>query len=119
MDIINKKSATNTGTEQRRSERVKVEIRARYTSPRLTLEGHVTDLSRDGLFFHSDFLDDRGQTVRVFLDVPRRATPLEVRAEVRWTTDASLGWGMGLQLRDADDGQRAILAGLAGGAARP
>jgi len=63
---------------------MKVEIAAKYVSDSLVVDGVVTDVSADGLFFCSDYLDGTGETVRVWLDIPWRNRPLELRGEVRW-----------------------------------
>ena len=99
--------------DQRRSSRVRVHFAARYASPNLNLEGHVTDVSPDGLFFCSDYLDDQGEVARVWVDVPDRAAPLELRGEVRWVNDAPHAGGMGIKLIDVSLEDRALLSALA------
>lgn len=108
--------------DQRRHARVRVHFPARYVSSNLNLEGRVTDVSPDGLFFCSDYLDDQGETARVWIDVPTRARPLELRGEVRWVNDSPHGGGMGLKLIDVSLDDRALLESLSGqplAAARP
>ena len=56
--------------EKRRAERVRVNIRAIYKSETVSLEGRVSDLSRSGLFFRSDFLDDAGTRADVVIEIP-------------------------------------------------
>lgn len=103
--------------DQRRTSRVRVHFSARYASPNLNLEGHVTDVSPDGLFFCSDYLDDQGELARVWLDVPDRAAPLELRGEVRWVNDAPHAGGMGIKFIDVSLEDRALLTTLGNHAA--
>ncbi len=50
----------------RRAVRMRVQVPARYVSERLTIEGLVTDLSPDGVFFCSlTHPDVTGETVRI------------------------------------------------------
>jgi hypothetical protein len=103
--------------DQRRSARVRVHFPARYLSANLQLEGHVTDLSADGLFFCSDFLDDQGEMVRVWVEVPSRSRPVELRGEVRWVNDRPHAGGMGLKLLDVSLEDRLLLSALEQGTA--
>jgi hypothetical protein len=98
--------------DQRRASRVRVHFSARYASTNLNLEGHVTDVSADGLFFCSDYLDDQGEVARVWLDVPDRSSPLELRGEVRWVNDAPHAGGMGIKFMDVSLEDRALLSTL-------
>lgn len=104
------------GLDQRRIVRARVRFAARYVSSSLTIEGHVTDVSPDGMFFSSDYLDAQGETVRVWVDLPSRGRPVELRAEVRWVNDSPHGGGMGLRLIDVALDDRALLASLYSGA---
>jgi len=104
----------NRYADQRRASRVRVHLPARYVSSNLVLEGHVTDLSADGLFFCSDFLDDQGETAHVAVTVPAREEPLELRGEVRWVKDAPHAGGMGIRLVDVSLEDRALLTALGG-----
>jgi hypothetical protein len=89
-----------------------VQISAKYVSDSLVIEGTVTDVSADGLFFCSDYLDGTGETVRISLDVPWRQTPLELRGEVRWVNDAPSTGGMGIKFFDVSLEDRMILSSL-------
>ena len=88
---------------------------ARYVSATLVLEGQVTDVSAEGMFFSSDYLDDEGEVARIWVDVPGRPMPLELRGEVRWVNDATLGGGMGIRLIDPPPEVRRLLERLGGG----
>ena len=98
--------------DQRRASRVRVHFSARYASTNLNLEGHVTDVSPDGLFFCSDYLDDQGEVAKVWVDVPDRSAPLELRGEVRWVNDAPHAGGMGIKFIDVSLEDRALLSSL-------
>ena len=78
----------------RRAVRMRVQVAARYVSERLTIDGVVTDLSPDGVFFCSDYLDATGESVRVSINVPWRADPIHLRGEVRWVSEAPRTGGM-------------------------
>src|SRR5688500_10650561 len=54
--------------EQRRAKRVSVDLRARYRSSTLDLDGRVSNLSRSGMFLRADFLDDEGSAVDLELE---------------------------------------------------
>ena len=98
--------------ELRRSVRTKVQIAAKYVSDSLVVEGVVTDVSADGLFFCSDYLDNTGETARVWLDIPWRNRPLELRGEVRWVNDTPNVGGMGIRFIDVSLEDRMVLSSL-------
>lgn len=82
-------------------------------SSNLSLEGEVTDLSPEGLFFASDYLDDQGETAQVVLQVPTRSQPLRLRGEVRWVKDAPDAAGMGIRFVDLSTEDREVLQTIA------
>ena len=96
----------------RRSARMKVEIAARYVSESLVVEGVDRDVGADGLFFCSDYLDGAGEIVRVWLDIPWRSHPLELRGEVRWVSETPDTGGMGIKLIDLSLEDRIVLSSL-------
>jgi PilZ domain len=96
----------------RRAVRMRVELPARYVSERLTIDGLVTDLSPDGVFFCSDYLDATGELVRVSIDIPWRSQPLQLRGEVRWVSEASRIGGMGIRFMDVSFEDRVVLSSL-------
>jgi hypothetical protein len=102
--------------EMRRAVRMRVELPARYVSERLTIDGVVTDLSPDGVFFCSDYLDSAGEPVRVSIDVPWRSQPIHLRGEVRWVSETPRTGGMGIRFMDVSFEDRVVLSslGLAG-----
>lgn len=99
-------------TNKRRVNRGSVRVTARYVSPTLTLEGLVTDVSAEGLFFASEYLDGLGEMIRLSVFLPTRVEPLELRGEVRWVNDSPMGSGMGIRLVDVSLSDRVLLAGL-------
>jgi hypothetical protein len=100
------------GKELRRAARAKVQISAKYVSERLVVDGVVTDVSADGLFFCSDYLDSTGEMVRVSIDVPWRPKPLELRGEVRWVSEIPSIGGMGIKFIDVSLEDRMVLSSL-------
>lgn len=98
--------------ELRQTARAQVRIPARYASENLVVEGVVTDVSPDGLFFVSDYLDSTGEWARISLDIPWRAAPLELRGEVRWVSEGPDAGGMGVRLVDTTLEDRMVLSSL-------
>jgi hypothetical protein len=98
--------------EMRRAVRMRVQVAARYVSERLTIDGVVTDLSPDGVFFCSDYLDATGESVRVSINVPWRADPIHLRGEVRWVSEAPRTGGMGIRFMDVSFEDRVVLSSI-------
>ena len=98
--------------EMRRAVRTKVQVPARYVSERLTIDGVVTDLSPDGVFFCSDYLDATGESVQVSIDVPWRSAPIHLRGEVRWVSEMPRTGGMGIKFMDVSIEDRVMLSSL-------
>jgi len=98
--------------ELRRSARARVRISGRYVSDSLVVDGVITDVSADGLFFCSDYLDNTGESARLSLDIPWRKEPLELRGEVRWVNDAPNTGGMGIRFIDVSLEDRMVLSSL-------
>jgi hypothetical protein len=96
----------------RRAVRFKVQVPARYVSENLTIDGMVTDLSPDGVFFSSDYLDAAGEPVRVSLEIPWRDRPLNLRGEVRWVSETPQIGGMGICFMDVSLEDRVVLSSL-------
>ncbi len=96
----------------RRTARVRVQVPARYVSEHLTIEGTVTDLSPDGVFFCSDYLDAMGELVRISIEVPWQDRPLHLRGEVRWVSEGPRAGGMGIRFMDVSFEDRAVLSSL-------
>jgi len=98
--------------DTRRSARSRVRISGKYVSEHLVVDGVVTDVSADGLFFCSDFLDNTGEGARLWLDIPWRNRPLELRGEVRWVNDTPNTGGMGIRFIDVSLEDRMVLSSL-------
>lgn len=96
----------------RRATRVKVQVPARYVSENLTIEGVVTDLSPDGVFFSSDYLDATGEPVSLSIEIPWRDRPLHLRGEVRWVSESPRTGGMGIRFMDVSFEDRVVLSSL-------
>jgi len=99
-------------SDARRSARSRVRISGKYVSDTLVVDGVVTDVSADGLFFCSDYLDNTGESARVWLDIPWRNAPLELRGEVRWVNDTPNTGGMGIRFIDVSLEDRMVLSSL-------
>lgn len=80
----------------------------------------MTDLSPDGLFFSSDFLDGPGEPARVWVEIPTHLRPaagrIELRGEVRWVNDAAHAGGMGIRIHHVSMEDRLLISSLASGA---
>lgn len=98
--------------QRRRMPRVRVSLPAHYSSPHLQLDGWVTDLTTEGLFFCSDYLDGQGEMAEVVLEVPTVPRPLQLRGEVRWVRESQIGGGMGIQLVDVSLDDRILIASV-------
>ena len=96
----------------RRTVRAKVQVPARYVSENLTIDGTVSDLSPDGVFFCSDYLDAKGEPVRISIEVPWRDRPLHLRGEVRWVSESPRTGGMGIRFMDVSFEDRVVLSSL-------
>jgi hypothetical protein len=105
-------SSAEKTRDLRCSVRTKVQIFAKYVSDSLVADGVVTDVSADGLFFCSDYLDGAGETVRISLTIPWRTTPLELRGEVRWVNETPDTGGMGIKFFDVSLEDRMVLSSL-------
>ncbi len=97
-------------TEKRRSRRVRVNIRAAYRSETVTLYGQVGDLSRNGVFLRSDYLDGKGSVVELEILLPGNEIPLTLRGEVVWLDLRPGCSGMGIQFKNVHETARRALA---------
>jgi hypothetical protein len=87
-----------------------VDLPARYRSGQVSLDGRAGDLSQDGMFFVSPFLDDTPGEVAVELDLPDSDEPLRLLGEVRWIDDGPLHSGMGIRFMNTAINERLRLA---------
>ena len=74
------------------------------------LDGEVWDLSCNGLFFRSDFLDTRGSRVGIQVTIPEWKRPLVLRGQVARVVVTNGRAGMGVQFRDLSRPARQALA---------
>lgn len=96
--------------EQRKSQRIRVSLPARYRSRAVSLDGVVADLSCDGLFLKAEFLDDTGTAVDVDVDLPGADAPVSLAGEVVRTDDTPAGRGMGIRFRNLALPTRLLIA---------
>lgn len=98
--------------EKRRAERVPVHLRVLYRSETLTLEGWAKNLSRNGLFLRSDYLDDEGVAAEIEVRVPGSDEPLLLAGEVVRVDTSPMTAGMGIQFATLAAPVRRALANL-------
>lgn len=96
--------------EQRRAPRVPVDLPARYRSGSVWMDGRAGNLSQDGMFFMTPFLDDPTGEIAVELDLPDQDAPLRLAAEVVRVDDAPLHAGMGIRFVNVAMRERLTLA---------
>lgn len=107
---IRRRGGSASHVEKRRAHRVRVSLSARYQSETVWLDGHVSDLSCDGLFLRSEFLDDAGTTVDVDLELPGTAQPIRLRGRVVRTDSSPTSCGMGIRFNQLHTPARLQLA---------
>src|SRR5690242_871977 len=64
-----------THTEHRRTPRIAVDLPARYRSQTVQMDGRAGNLSQDGMFFVTPYLDAPPEEVAVELDLPDEDGP--------------------------------------------
>ena len=67
------------GPERRRAERIRVNFRARWEGSWARREGYITDLSAVGCFILTPDLVNRGEPVKLEIQLPKGAIRLEGR----------------------------------------
>jgi len=105
-------SYSGVRADGRRQSRVPIALPARYLSSDLTIDGQVTNVSSEGLFFHSEFLDKTGERASIWVNIPARPAPLELRGEVRWVEEQGPHCGMGIRLVDLSTKDHVVLTSL-------
>ena len=83
---------------------------ARYASAAMSVVGWVTNLSRNGMFLRSEFLDDAGADVSVSFELPDEAQPVSLRGQVVRVHDGALCPGMAIRFTQVLDGVKRKLA---------
>ncbi len=92
--------ADSPQSEKRRLRRSVTRIRATFVAGDTTGNGHIKNMSPEGLFLRTDTLPDRGDPVCVIFNLPD-GSKVEVGDTVRWSTaqlarseEAKAGFGM-------------------------
>jgi uncharacterized protein (TIGR02266 family) len=96
--------------EKRHAHRLRVNLRARYRSDSVALEGWVANISRFGLFLRADFLDAEGTQVSLYLTLPGHQAPLCIPGEVIRVDPAPLSSGMAIRFGQIPPSTRRLLA---------
>lgn len=99
-----------SSADQRRAPRIPVDLPVRYRSGNVSLDGRAGDLSQDGCFFLTPFLDDVAGEVEIEIDLPDADAPVTVGGEVRWIDDRPLHAGMGIRFTHVPLRERLLLA---------
>jgi len=96
--------------EKRRAHRVRVNLPARYRSQSVSLDGRISNLSCDGLFLRSEYLDSTGTRVALDIELPGTEIPLRLQGDVVRTDESPLACGMGIRFYDVRPPVRLQLA---------
>jgi uncharacterized protein (TIGR02266 family) len=96
--------------ERRGAHRVQVNLPARYRSQGTTLVGWVANVSRNGMFLRSQYVDERGAEVEVSFALPGDRQPVAVTGKVVRVLESSLSPGMGIRFAAMPDAARRRLA---------
>lgn len=96
--------------ERRGEHRIQVNLPARYRSRDTSLVGWVANVSRDGMFLRSQYVDERGAGVEVSFALPGDRRPLAVTGEVVRVQESSLCPGMAIRFVEIPDLARQRLA---------
>jgi hypothetical protein len=79
-------------SDQRRVQRIPVDLPARFRSETSSVDGRAEDISQDGMRFVGRAADDAPGAVHVEIDLPDADdTPLKLLGEVAWIGSASIG----------------------------
>lgn len=89
--------------ERRRTHRIQVNLPAQYRSPGTSLVGWVSNVSRNGMFLRSRYVDDRGAEVVVRFALPGDRQPVEVSGTVVRVHESSLCPGMAIRFVEVPD----------------
>jgi hypothetical protein len=74
------------GSERRKLRRIVKRIPAAFEAGRIRSRGHIKNVTKVGLFVRCEELPTTGEKVRVVFH-DRNGCKVEVRGEVRWTTE--------------------------------
>lgn len=97
-------------SERREASRIVVNLPVRYSSGQVSMSGRVSNLSRNGLFMHSERVDRAGADVTLSLVLPGE-NPIELLGQVvRVVAAGSRRAGMAIRFLSLADGVRRRLA---------
>jgi uncharacterized protein (TIGR02266 family) len=96
--------------ERRAAHRLQVNLPARYASSALSVVGWVANLSRNGMFLRSGYLDEAGAEVSVSFALPDEAQPVALRGKVVRVNDGAVCPGMAIRFTQVPDGVKRKLA---------
>ena len=83
--------------ERRGAHRILVNLPARYRSEATSLVGWVANVSRNGMFLRSQYVDERGAEVEVSFALPGDRQPLAVTGKVVRVHESALCPGMAIR----------------------
>lgn len=83
--------------ERRGAHRIQVNLPARYRSHGTTLVGWVANVSGNGMFLRSQYVDQRGAEVEVSFALPGDRQPVAVTGTVVRVHESSLSPGMAIR----------------------
>lgn len=94
----------------RRSQRLQHELAVTYRSVGRFLSDWATNISREGLFINTRNPLPVGTVVRLVIQLPGAAVPVDILGQVRrvaeWDAGVSRASGMGIEFTEPDRGKR-------------
>jgi uncharacterized protein (TIGR02266 family) len=96
--------------ERRGAHRIQVNLPARYRSEATNLVGWVANVSRNGIFLRSQYVDNRGAEVDVSFALPGDRQPVAATGKVVRVHESSLCPGMAIRFVEIPDPARRRLA---------
>jgi hypothetical protein len=103
-------SSPSSLRERRGSRRLQVNLPARYNSEAASLLGWVANLSGNGLFLRSEFVDSAGAEVSISFELPGEAQPVALRGQVVRVHEGAVCPGMAVRFTLVPDGVQRKLA---------
>jgi len=89
--------------ERRGAHRIQVNLPARYRSRGTSLVGWVANVSRNGMFLRSQYVDERGAEVEVSFALPGDRQQIAVTGTVVRVHESSLCPGMAIRFVEIPD----------------
>lgn len=96
--------------ERRGAHRIQVNLPARYRSEGTTLVGWVANVSRNGMFLRSQYVDERGAEVEVSFALPGDGQHIAMTGTVVRVHESSLCPGMAIRFVEIPDPARRRLS---------